>query len=86
MTLLTFIILYLERHSFDCLDESIPYERELNIVLFNASGKRIYQSTYQQAPGSTVKQINMKQMASGIYFLSIFADDKKIITEKILKR
>ena len=59
---------------------------KINIVLFNASGKRVYQSTYQQAAGNTVKQINMKLMAGGIYFLSIFADDKKIVTEKILKR
>ena len=59
---------------------------KINIVLLNLAGKRIYQTTYQQAAGSTATQINMKQIAGGIYFLSIFADDKKIITEKILKR
>ena len=59
---------------------------KINIVLLNALGKRIYQTTYQQAAGSMVKEINMKQMATGIYFVSVFADDKKIATEKILKR
>ena len=58
----------------------------VNIVLLNVAGRRVYETTYQQPAGSMVKQINMKQMAAGIYYISVFADDKKITTEKIFKK
>ncbi|MCY7291076.1 MAG: S8 family peptidase, partial [Ferruginibacter sp.] len=59
---------------------------KINIVLLNAAGRKVYETSYQQPAGSTVKQINMKQMAAGIYFISVFADDKKISTQRIFKR
>ena len=59
---------------------------KINIVLLNVAGRRVYETTYQQPAGSMVKQINMKQMAAGIYYISVFADDKKITTEKIFKK
>ena len=59
---------------------------KINIVLLNAAGRRVFETTYQQPAGSTVKQINMKNMAAGIYFVSVFADDKKITTQRIFKR
>ena len=59
---------------------------KINIVLLNVAGRRVYETTYQQPAGSIVKQINMKQMAAGIYYISVFADDKKITTEKIFKK
>jgi len=59
---------------------------KINIALLNAAGRKVYETSYQQPAGSTVKQINMKQMAAGIYFISVFADDKKISTQRIFKR
>ena len=59
---------------------------KINIVLLNVAGRRVYETTYQQPAGSMIKQINMKQMAAGIYYISVFADDKKITTEKIFKK
>ncbi len=59
---------------------------KINFVLVNAAGRKVFETTYQQPAGSMVKQINMKQMAAGIYFISVFADDKKITTQRIFKR
>ena len=66
----------------------ISREKASKIILSvtNAQGKRVYETTYQQPAGSQVKTINMQQMAAGIYFIKVFADDKKIETIKILKK
>jgi serine protease AprX len=59
---------------------------KIGIVLTNAMGQAIYKTEYNQAIGSQVKSINMENMPVGIYFVTVFADDKKIETIKILKR
>ena len=56
------------------------------ITLINAQGKRVYENTYQQTAGSQVKKINMQQMASGVYFVKVIADDKKLQTIKVFKK
>ena len=56
------------------------------ISIINAAGKKVYENAYQQAAGSLIKKINMQQMSAGIYFVKVFADDKKIQTIKILKK
>jgi hypothetical protein len=54
--------------------------------LMNASGQTVYKTNYEQPAGTQIKTIDMQTMATGIYFVSVFADDKKIETLKILKR
>ncbi len=58
---------------------------KIAIVMLNRSGQKVYETTYQQAAGAQTKSIDMRRMANGIYFISIFADDKKILTERIFK-
>ncbi len=59
---------------------------KIGIVMVNRSGQKVYETSYQQAAGAQTKSIDMRRMASGIYFISIFADDKKILTERIFKK
>jgi serine protease AprX len=59
---------------------------KIGIVLTNAMGQTIYKTEYNQAIGSQIKSINMQSMPVGIYFVTVFADDKKLETIKILKR
>jgi serine protease AprX len=59
---------------------------KIGIVLTNAMGQTIYKTEYNQAIGSQIKSINMQTMPVGIYFVTVFADDKKIETLKILRR
>ena len=58
----------------------------INLTLVNAEGKRVFENTYQQAAGSQIKTIDMRQMSAGIYFIKVIADDKKIETIKIIKK
>jgi hypothetical protein len=59
---------------------------KISITLTNSLGQQIYKTTYQQVAGSMIKTISMQQMSPGIYFIKVFADDKKIETIKILKK
>jgi serine protease AprX len=59
---------------------------KIGIVLTNAVGQAVYKNEYNQPAGAQVKSINMQNMPVGIYFVTVFADDKKIETVKILKR
>ncbi|MFC4262247.1 S8 family serine peptidase [Ferruginibacter yonginensis] len=58
----------------------------INIVVTNAAGQQVYQTNYKQAAGTQIKTINMQAMASGIYYITIYADDKKVKTESIFKQ
>jgi serine protease AprX len=59
---------------------------KIRIVLTNTLGQTMYKTEYIQAAGSQVKSINMQSMPVGIYFVSVFANDKKVETVRILKR
>ena len=59
---------------------------KISIVMVNAAGQRVYDLTYQQAAGTQITPINMQSMSTGIYYLSVFANDKKVVTERILKK
>ena len=56
------------------------------VTVTNSIGKRVYESTFKQPAGSQIKTINMQQMAAGIYFLKVFADNKELQTIKIFKK
>ena len=56
------------------------------IIIINAAGKRVYENSYQQPAGSLIKKISMQQMASGVYFVKVIADDKKLQTIKVFKK
>jgi serine protease AprX len=59
---------------------------KIGILMMNATGQTIYKTNFEQPAGTQIKTIDMQSMAAGIYFVSVFADDKKIETVKILKR
>jgi hypothetical protein len=55
------------------------------IVVNTMAGQKIYTSINQQAPGVKTYTVPMKEMSRGTYLVSVFMDDKKEITKKILK-
>ena len=57
----------------------------INIQMVNALGQLMHNNDYQHKAGTQVQFINMKSMSKGVYFVSIFAEGKKIKTVKILK-
>ena len=59
---------------------------KISIILVNPAGQRVYDRTYQQAAGTQITAVNMQAMSTGVYYLSVFANDKKVVTERILKK
>ena len=59
---------------------------KIEIILQNAAGQRVYSSSYQQQAGNLVKKINMNGYSRGIYFVTVFANNEKLVTKKILKQ
>ncbi len=59
---------------------------KISIIMVNTGGQRVYDRTYLQAAGTQITAVNMQAMSAGVYYLSVFANDKKVVTERILKK
>ncbi len=57
----------------------------IDIVIQNAAGQKVYVNQSDQIPGTQVRTVSMKNMSKGIYFVSVYIDNKKEITKKILR-
>ena len=58
---------------------------KIDIVIHNAAGQKIYSSSFEQPAGRTLKTIAMQNLGRGIYFVTVYIDKKKEVTQKILK-
>ena len=56
------------------------------IVIQNAAGQKIYTTSFALKIGANIKTIPVQQLSKGIYFVSVFIDNKKGLTKKILKQ
>ncbi|CAN5888114.1 hypothetical protein BH11BAC4_BH11BAC4_20750 [soil metagenome] len=59
---------------------------KINIVVQNTLGQKVYNDEFQQAIGTQLKTIPMKRMARGIYFITVYIDNKKAVTKEILRK
>ena len=59
---------------------------KVDIIIQNVAGQKVYATGFQQAVGTNIKTIPMQQLNKGIYFVTVFIDNKKVITKKILKQ
>ncbi len=59
---------------------------KVGIVVSNAGGQIVYSTTSQQAAGSQSYIIPMKEMAGGIYFVTVWLNNKKEVVKKIMNR
>ncbi len=55
-----------------------------SIIIHNGTGQKIYSKT-QVVSGSEIVSIPMKQISRGIYFVTIYLNDKKVLTKKIIR-
>jgi hypothetical protein len=58
----------------------------ITIQVMNSNGQRVYENTYKQPIGTVTKLINMQGMAAGVYYIFIYSEGKKIITQQIFKK
>jgi hypothetical protein len=59
---------------------------KINIAVHNTSGQKMYTTTNQQAAGTSIYTIPVKQLAAGMYYITVTVNDKKEIVKKIMKR
>ncbi|MFM2327573.1 MAG: hypothetical protein RIR31_1775, partial [Bacteroidota bacterium] len=59
---------------------------KIEITVHDMWGQKLYSFVNQQASGTQTYNIPMKQMAAGIYTITIWANNKKETTKKIMKR
>lgn len=57
-----------------------------SIVITNAAGQRVYTKNNQQIAGGQTYTIPMKAMASGVYYVTVWVNDKKEVTKKIIRQ
>ena len=59
---------------------------KITIVVVKATGQTIYKTTYDQTRGTQIKMINMKNNEAGVYYVTVYADDKKLGTLTFFKK
>ncbi|MBP6370946.1 MAG: T9SS type A sorting domain-containing protein, partial [Ferruginibacter sp.] len=58
---------------------------KLQFVLHNSAGQNVYTQTVSQAANTFMEyNIPFNRLSRGIYFVSVFKNDKKILSKKIL--
>ncbi len=55
------------------------------LVLQNTAGQQLYTLKAQQPAGGGVYKVPMKDLPHGVYYISVFVNDKKEITKKIVR-
>ena len=59
---------------------------KVDIVIHNAAGQKVYTTSFPQTIGSSNTLICFSRFSSGTYFVTVFLDDKKERTQKIIKQ
>jgi hypothetical protein len=58
---------------------------KVEILIHHVSGQKVYSMSSQQPAGGQTYSIPMKQMAGGIYFVTVRLNDKKEVVKKIMR-
>ncbi len=58
---------------------------DVKIIMYNASGRRIYYKTYNQATVSQINKVNMSGQGLGVYYVVVYANNKKWQTLRVVK-
>ncbi len=59
---------------------------KVDVLIHNISGQKIFATSYEQAIGSGTKSINFRNFARGVYFVTIYLNDKKEVVQRIIKQ
>ena len=57
----------------------------VSITVHNMSGQKVYQLIHQPVNSSQVFSIPMKQLSSGLYYVTLWVNNKKQLVKKIVK-
>jgi hypothetical protein len=71
----------------DLLNISLETKGIQNILfrIYDSSGKCLADENQETIDGNALKQMNVSNLAPGVYFMSIYEDGRKVKTEKFIK-
>jgi hypothetical protein len=58
---------------------------KVDVIIHNISGQKINAISYEQAIGTDTKSINFTAFARGVYFVTVYLNDKKEVVQRIVK-
>jgi hypothetical protein len=58
---------------------------KVDVIIHNISGQKINATSYEQAIGTDTKSINFTAFARGVYFVTVYLNDKKEVVQRIVK-
>lgn len=61
-------------------------ESKIEVLMQNSIGQKVYRSSFQQSPGISTRPIPMQSLSKGVYFITVYINNKKETTRKIIKR
>lgn len=61
-------------------------DAKIEVVVRNSIGQKVLQTGFLQTAGTQVTPIAMPSLSNGVYFLTVYIDNKKETTRKIVKR
>jgi serine protease AprX len=71
----------------DKLTVSVLRKDAVSVILLlqNTAGQQLYNLRAQQAAGGATYTVPMKDLPGGVYYISVFVNDKKEVTKKIVR-
>lgn len=61
-------------------------DTKVELIIHNSLGQKVYTEAFNHLTGIASHEINLNQLSRGMYFVTVYMNGKKEITEKIIKQ
>ena len=61
-------------------------DTKVDIVIYNSLGQKVYTDSFNHLAGIATHGINLNQLSKGVYYVTVYTNDNKEITKKIIKQ
>jgi hypothetical protein len=61
-------------------------DTKVELIIHNSLGQKVYTDSFNHLTGIASHEINLNQLSRGMYFVTVYMNGKKEITEKIIKQ
>jgi hypothetical protein len=61
-------------------------DTKVELIIHNSLGQKVYTDSFNHLAGIATHEINLNQLSRGVYFVTVYANDNKEITKKIIKQ
>ena len=61
-------------------------DTKVGIVIHNTSGQKVYTESFNHLAGIATHDINLNHLSRGVYYITVYTNDNKELTKKIIKQ